>query len=36
MEKLKNPLLVRNMNGMANIKGAIIYQVKCNIFLKDM
>jgi len=34
MEKLKNPLLVRNVNGTANMGGAIMYQVKCNMFFK--
>jgi len=34
MEKLKKPLLVRNVDGMANAGGAITHQVKCNIFFK--
>jgi len=34
MEKLKNPLLVRNINRTANVRGAIIYQVECNMFFK--
>jgi len=34
MEKLKKPLLVRNVDGMANAGGAITYQVKCNMFFK--
>ena len=34
MEKLKNPLLVRNVNGTANVGGAIMYQVECNMFFK--
>ena len=34
MEKLKNPLLVRNIDGMANVGGAIIHQVECNMFFK--
>jgi len=34
MEKLKKPLLVRNVDGMANIGGAITYQVECNMFFK--
>jgi len=34
MEKLKNPLLVRNMDRMANVRGAIIHQVECNMFFK--
>ena len=35
MEKLKNPLLVRNVDGTANVGGAITYQVKCNMFFKE-
>jgi len=34
MEKLKNPLLVRNVDRTANIQRAIIYQVECNMFFK--
>jgi len=34
MEKLKKPLLVRNMDGTANAGGAIMYQVECNMFFK--
>jgi len=34
MEKLKKPLLVRNVDGMVNIGGAIMYQVECNMFFK--
>jgi len=34
MEKLKNPLLVRNMDRIANVGGAITYQVECNMFFK--
>jgi len=34
MEKLKKPLLVRNVNGMANAGGAIMHQVECNMFFK--
>jgi len=34
MEKLKNPLLVRNMNGTVNVGGAITHQVECNMFFK--
>jgi len=34
MEKLKNPLLVRNVDGTANVGGAITYQVECNMFFK--
>ena len=34
MEKLKNSLLVRNVDGMVNAGGAITYQVECNMFFK--
>jgi len=34
MEKLKKPLLVRNVDGTANAGGAITYQVECNMFFK--
>jgi len=34
MEKLKNPLLVRNVNGTVNVGGAIMYQVEYNMFFK--
>jgi len=34
MEKLKNPLLVRNVDGTVNAGGAIMHQVECNIFFK--
>jgi len=34
MEKLKNPLLVRNMDGTANVGGTIMHQVECNMFFK--
>ena len=34
MEKMKNPLLVKNVNGTVNIGGAIIHQVECNMFFK--
>jgi len=34
MEKLKRPLLVRNVDGMVNAGGAITYQVECNMFFK--
>jgi len=35
IEKLKNLLLVRNMDGTANVGGAIMYQVECNMFFKE-
>ena len=34
MEKLKKPLSVKNVDGTANVGGAIIHQVECNIFFK--
>jgi len=34
MEKLKKPLLVRNVDGTTNAGGAITHQVKCNMFFK--
>ena len=34
MERMKNPLLVKNMDGMVNVEGAITHQVKCNMFFK--
>jgi len=34
MEKLKNPLLVRNVDRIVNIGGVITHQVECNIFYK--
>jgi len=34
MEKIKRPLLVKNVNGSVNIGGAIIHQVECNMFFK--
>jgi len=34
IERMKNPLLVQNMDGMVNVEGAIMHQVKCNMFFK--
>ena len=34
MEKLKNLLLVRNVDETANVEGAITHQVECNMFFK--
>jgi len=34
MEKMKKPLLVKNMDGSANIGEEITYQVECNMFFK--
>jgi len=34
MEKIKNPLLVKNVDGTVNVGGAITHQVECNMFFK--
>ena len=34
IEKLKNPLLVRNVDETENVGGVITHQVKCNMFFK--
>ena len=34
LERLKNPLLVRNVDKTMNVGGAIMYQVECNMFFK--
>jgi len=34
LEKLKTPLLVKNVDRTANVGGAITHQVECNIFFK--
>ena len=34
LEKLKNSLLVRNIDGTVNVGEAIMHQVECNIFFK--
>ena len=34
LERLKNPLLVQNIDGTVNVGGAITYQVKYNMFFK--
>jgi len=34
LEKMRNPLLVKNVDGTANIGGAIMHQVECNMFFK--
>ena len=34
MERMKNPLLVKNVDGTVNVGGAITHQVKCNMFFK--
>jgi len=34
MERMKNSLLVKNVDEIVNMGGAITYQVKCNMFFK--
>jgi len=34
LEKLKNPLLVQNIDRTVNVGGAITHQVECNMFFK--
>jgi len=34
MERMKNPLLVKNVDRTVNVGGAITHQVKCNMFFK--
>jgi len=34
MERMKNPLLVKNVDGTINVGGAITHQVECNMFFK--
>jgi len=34
MERMKYPLLVKNVDGIVNVRGAIMHQVKCNMFFK--
>ena len=34
MERMKNPLLVKNVDGTVNVEGAITHQVECNMFFK--
>jgi len=34
MERMRNPLLVKNMDRMVNVGGAITHQVECNMFFK--
>jgi len=34
MERIKNPLLVKNVDGTVNIGGAITHQVEYNMFFK--
>jgi len=34
MERMKNSLLVKNVDGTVNVGGAITHQVGCNMFFK--
>ena len=34
LQKLERPLVVRNIDGMNNSRGAIMHQVECNVFYK--
>jgi len=34
LEKLKTPLLVRNIDRMVSVGGAITHQIECNMFFK--
>jgi len=34
LQKLERPLMVKNMDGTANSRGAITHQVECNVFYK--
>jgi len=34
MERIKNPLLVKNVDKTVNVGGAITHQVECNMFFK--
>jgi len=34
MERIKNPLLVKNMDRTVNVRRAITHQVECNMFFK--
>jgi len=34
MERMKNSLLVKNVDGTVNVGGAITHQVECNMFFK--
>jgi len=35
MERMKNPLLVKNVDRTVNVEEAITHQVKCNMFFKE-
>ena len=34
IKRMKNPLLVKNVDGTVNVGGAITHQVECNMFFK--
>jgi len=34
LERLRNPLLVQNMDRIVNVGGAFTHQVECNMFFK--
>jgi len=34
IERMKNPLLVKNVDGTVNVGGVITHQVECNMFFK--
>jgi len=34
LQKLERPLMVKNVDGTVNSRGAIMHQVKCNVFYK--
>jgi len=34
MERIRKPLMVKNMDGTINVGGAITHQVECNMFFK--
>ena len=35
LKKLKTLLLVRNIDRMVNVRGAITHQIECNMFFKE-
>jgi len=35
MERIRKPLVVKNMDGTKNVGGAIMHQVECNMFFKE-
>jgi len=34
LQKLERPLMVKNVDGTVNSRGAIMHQVECNVFYK--